>query len=153
MTFRQLALRNVARRKVIGGTAGLLSSLISVSVGQAYSDDSARSAVRRFHTLIDGNEIRKIWQELVGRFLRDKVTEEAFVSQLSIFRANFGGAAKDRTLVQQQSGKDPASGLALTSFRFRILYPTASVYEDTTWGDDNNEAKLFGIYFNPAPPS
>jgi Protein of unknown function (DUF4019) len=137
----------------------LFVALLAISPAVSFSADAtdadgARKVAEAFDSLFDNNQARQAWTTYVSQYFRDRVTEEAFVAQLSIFRSNFGGPpTSPRQLIQTQSGTDPATGQPVYSLRYKVQFPNVQVYQDLTFIKEGASGwKLAGIFFNPVPP-
>ena len=119
---------------------------------RADDESDVKRAAADFNIEFDSNQMNKLYDDFAGQFVRSKVTKAAYVSQLAIFYANLGGAARSRTIIQQQHGPDPGSGNLMYSFRYNAEYPAATVYQDLTFIRENPAGwKLYGIFFYPVP--
>jgi hypothetical protein len=138
----------------IGCACALLALVLvcTASDARASDEDDAKAAVAHFNARFDKDEIRPLYAEYAGDFMRDKVTEEAFVATLAIMRSQ-SGPARSRTLIQQQTVPDPATSQPIINFRYRVQFVAFAAYQDISMIKVGaGQWKLYGIYFAPAPP-
>jgi hypothetical protein len=129
-----------------------LGASVLPSITHADDQQEATQTAQTFDSEFDANHVNQIYDDLAGQFAKSKLTKDAFVSQLTIMRANLGGAANSRSTIQQQSGMDPVTHQPLFNIRYKADFPTTKVYQDLTLIKESPGGwKLYGIYFYPIP--
>ena len=119
--------RGCGRALVALCIAGLVATLLSHKSAFAADETEARQAAQLFNSRFDANKLPEIYDQLTGTFMRSRITQDAFVAQLIVWRSQFNTPATTRSLLQQQSGPDPATGRPLFSFRYSAQYPSAKL--------------------------
>ena len=82
------------------------------------------------------------------------MTRAAFLANMTITQAQFGGASTHRELVQpNQADGDPRSGYKgkVFSFMFDTTFPAARTYEMITLIPEAGMYKLSGLNYFPNP--
>jgi Protein of unknown function (DUF4019) len=121
------------------------------SLAHSMDADDAKQAAKTFNAEFDANRMNQVYDDFAGQFARSLLTKAAFVSNLTVYRSNFGGGATKRTTIQEQFGKTP-DGKDLFSIRYQVVFPNATVYEDLTMMKEAPGGwKMYGIFFNPVP--
>lgn len=143
--------QNPALQRLRLAAAAMMFALIG-SLALADDASDAQAAAAKLNTEFDGNQMNTIYGNFAGDFARSKMTKDAFVSQLAVLLSTLGGPPLSRSIIQTQHAPDPATGKLLYSFRYKVVFPLGTVYEDLTLiKDDPVGWKLYGIFFNPAP--
>ncbi len=131
--------------------AVMLVGMLSAAPVEA-QDTAARQLARQFLSLIDQGQSPNAYR-LCAQYFTSRMTEDAFSAQISVWRAQLGGPAQQRNLVQESvMDRDPQTGQPMTInfFRFRATFPNGSVIEDVTLIQEGGQWKVAGIYRFPA---
>lgn len=140
----------------------LLALLIAI-LGSSFSSrleaqegdrDRAESAATRFLRAMEQGDLRPLYREQTSSLYRQNVTEEVFVSYLSIVRSQLGGTGSNRQLLDARPFTQvPNTSLQGTFYflRFKTRYPVGNAYEDIYLEKDRGVWKISGATFYPAP--
>ncbi|MGF6961203.1 DUF4019 domain-containing protein [Paraburkholderia youngii] len=92
----------------------------------------ARAAALKILGKLEQKQNKEVWNANVSDWFKEKMTEEAFLANMTLIQAQLGGIGNNRKLIQEnQADGDPRSGYQGTvySFMFSTTFPVAKVYE------------------------
>ena len=116
-------------------------------------DDARDSAVKVLRKLEQGTR-KEVWKSDISVWFKQRMTEDAFIANVTIINAQLGGVGSERKLIQQNKADgDPKAGFegSVYSFMYRTTFPAASVYETISMIKENGVYKLSGFNYIPNP--
>lgn len=139
-------------------TSGIAASLFAVFAagGLAHADEmaDARSAGLEILAKLEQKQNTEVWRSHVSDWFKDRMTEDAFLANMTIMQAQLGAPSKGRKLVQQNKADgNPQAGYsgAIFSFTFDTTFPAAKVYEVIVLIREAGTYKLSGLNYVPNP--
>jgi len=118
---------------------------------QSAEIDDARDVATIILQKFERKQNRALWKEHVSNWMKNKMTEEAFLAEMSTVQAQLGGTSSDRKIVRQTSAPIPGSGYSGTvyAFTFSASFPSAKAYEMVFLIREDGEYRISGIRYSP----
>jgi hypothetical protein len=142
-------------RFVLTIIASLLVGSTSCSAQPAAaSENAAQKAAEDILQSLSNGEFKTVWDKKVSRFIKDRTSEDAFLSNMSMGRPTLGKLQSFTLVSREHASRDPASGFIgdIYSMTFRSKYPTGEFYERIVVLKEADGAyRLSGIGGSPVP--
>mgnify|MGYP002718526175 FL=1 len=141
-------------KRVVATTCFIWLMCLSLA---ARADDvaDATRAAQQIGTSIAENRLNTLWEAQVSKWLKDRISKDVFLANLSQGRASVGGARLSSQVVDvSYANKDVQTGYAGDIYycRFLTKYPAGSFYETIVLiKEQDGEFRLSGAFAAPAP--
>lgn len=133
-----------------------LALVLAIACTAARADDigDAKAAGSSILVKLEQGKNKEVWNDDVSTWFKDHMTEDAFLANMVMIRAQLGAPGSGRTLIQQNK----VDGMPMYnykgniySFLFKTSFPTVNVYENIVIAQEAGKFKLMGINFVPNP--
>lgn len=131
--------------------------LVSLCLAQfafAADTDDAAQVARQIITALDNQQYELIYDATASKTLKDKMSKEVFLTNMTLGRASFGKLAESKELDKGVTESDPVSGYKGKIYTVDYLnrYANGSYYERVVMvREDDGQFRLAGLMGKPAP--
>ena len=132
----------------------LVGSMSCSAQTPAASETAAQKAAEDILQSLSAGDFRTTWDKKVSKFIKDRTSEDAFLSNMSIGRPALGKLQSFTLVSREHASQDPASGFIgdIYSITFRSKYPTGEFYERiVVLKEADGVYRLSGISGSPVP--
>jgi hypothetical protein len=135
---------------------GLFWSLLCASFA-ARADDAEQATLvaNQIQKMIAENKLNALWDTLVAKQLKDQISKDSFLANLSQGRLAVGGPAQSSQIVDvTYNNPQPETGYktAFYACRFLTKYPAGKFYESLfIVKDADGQYRVGGFFAAPAP--
>jgi hypothetical protein len=131
-----------------------LSFLPACGVAIADEMSDAREASIRVLEDLEQRKNASVWNAGMSEWFKERMTNDAFLANMTTVQAQLGGAASDRKLVQQnRADSNPPTGYKgpVFTFMFATTFPAAKTYETVVMIKEGGLYKVSGLNWIPNP--
>jgi len=133
----------------------LLSFFVPQAPAQTAADKvaaekSGEGIVNAFGT----RKYKLVWDQMTSQWFKSRVTEEAFLANLSMGRAQLGAMQSTKLVSTDYATQDPSSGYqgSIYAMMFRSKYASTDIFERiVVIKDGDGNFRLSGFFATPAP--
>lgn len=142
----------------------VLGSLIAVTVGRGLDTSAqianpqqvevAQKAAQQIIDALGHQKYKAVWDEYTSEWFRNKVTEDSFLSGMSMGRAPLGIIQQSSLVATDHTTSDPVSHYQgdIYAFTFRDKYSVGEFYERiVVIKDRDGQYRLSGLFGAPVP--
>lgn len=141
-------------KRSYAGACVFLIVFFSGTMARADDMSDARAAGKSILSKLEQRKNAEVWQSYVSDWFKERMTEDAFLANMTMVQAQLGGSGVGRKLVQQnRMDRDPKSGYKgdIFSFMFATTFPGAKAYETIVLIREGGAYKISGINYLPNP--
>ena len=115
---------------------------------------SAAQAARDIMSAFSDRQYKQIWDTQMSEVFQKQMTEDSFLANMSIGRAQLVKFSSSKIVDVQYSERDPATGYKgkIYAFTFLNIYAVGRFYERIVVNKENDGIyRLAGLWGSPAP--
>jgi hypothetical protein len=115
---------------------------------------NAQRAAEGIITDLGSQKYKTVWDNDTSEWFKGKLSEDAFLSNMSVGRSQLGIMQKSSLVSSDHSTSDPATGYQgdIYAFTFRDKYPVGEFYERiVVIKDRDGQYRMSGLFGSPVP--
>ena len=132
-------------------TSTICSGFHTVSFGQ---QGNAQTSAQTIIDALGNQKYKIVWDKYTSQWFRTKVTEDAFLANMSMGRAQLGVIQKSSLVSSDHSTSDPATGYQgdIYAFTYRDKYSVGEFYERIVLiKEPDGQYRMSGLFGSPVP--
>lgn len=127
--------------------------LAFVPAAHANEQQEAEKAAVAILNALDNKQYEVIWNTMTSGWFKSKTTKDSFLAQMTMGRAQLGGSATEKELIDSSfATQDPSSGIKgkIYAFNFKTAYPAGKFYERiVVMQEKDSKFRLSGLWGQP----
>jgi len=145
-------------RRPVFGFAVLMTAIVLQSDRISAQSSSAQKVAQQsgedIVKALGQQKYKLVWDEKVSQWFKKQVTEDGFLANMSMGRAQLGSMQSTSLVSSEYASTDPSSGFRgdIYALTFRSKYANGELYERiVVIKDIDGQFKLSGIFASPVP--